>query len=139
MGGDGQRQPRHGKTGLGHQGSLCHARQRCRFDPARGRRIEQGPGAVVGGDALGWADQRHRGIVLPALEAIKRRKGSKTEEARAASTDADASVRKMAEGVYGPVCNAQQARDCASLVVVGVKDRGLCVGARSTVEEGRAA
>ena len=39
---------------------------------------------------------------LPELEAIKRRNGSKAQEARASSTDADASVMKMADGGYRP-------------------------------------
>ena len=58
---------------------------------------------------------------LPELEAIKRRNGSKAEEARASSTDADASVMKMADGGYRPAYNTQYASDCDSLVIVGVE------------------
>ena len=58
---------------------------------------------------------------LPELEAIKRRNGSKAEEARASSTDADASVMKMADGGYRPAYNAQYASDCDSQVIVGVE------------------
>jgi transposase len=58
---------------------------------------------------------------LPELEAIKRRNGSKAEEARASSTDADASVMKMADGGYRPACNTQYASDCDSQVIVGVE------------------
>jgi transposase len=57
---------------------------------------------------------------LPELEAIKRRNGSKAEEARASSTDADASVMKMADGGYRPAYNTQYASDCDSQVIVGV-------------------
>jgi transposase len=58
---------------------------------------------------------------LPELEAIKRRNGSKAEEARASSTDADASVMKMADGGYRPAYNTQYASDCHSQVIVGVE------------------
>ncbi|MFM6020150.1 MAG: IS1182 family transposase [Dolichospermum sp.] len=58
---------------------------------------------------------------LPELEAIKRRNGSKAEEARASSTDADASVMKMADGGYRLAYNTQYASDCDSQVIVGVE------------------
>ena len=58
---------------------------------------------------------------LPELEAIKRRNGGKAEEARASSTDADASVMKMADGGYRPAYNTQYASDCDSQVIVGVE------------------
>ena len=57
---------------------------------------------------------------LPELEAIKRRNGGKAEEARASSTDADASVMKMADGGFRPAYNTQYASDCDSQVIVGV-------------------
>jgi transposase len=57
---------------------------------------------------------------LPEIEAIKRRNGGKAEEARASSTDADASVMKMADGGFRPAYNHQFAADCDSLVIVGV-------------------
>ena len=57
---------------------------------------------------------------LPELEAIKRRNRSKAQEARASSTDADASVMKMADGGYRPAYNTQYASDCDSQVIVGV-------------------
>lgn len=58
---------------------------------------------------------------LPELEAIKRRNGGKAEEARASSTDAEASVMKMADGGYRPAYNTQYASDCHSQVIVGVE------------------
>ena len=58
---------------------------------------------------------------LPELEAIKRRNGSKAEEARASSTDADATVMKMADGGYRPAYNTQYASDCDSQIIVGVE------------------
>lgn len=57
---------------------------------------------------------------MPELEAIKQRSGSKSE-ARASSTDADASVMKMADGGFRPAYNTQFASDCDSLVIVGVE------------------
>jgi transposase len=58
---------------------------------------------------------------LPELEAIKRRNGSKAEEARASSSDCDASVMKMADGGYRPAYNTQYASDCDSQLIVGVQ------------------
>lgn len=57
---------------------------------------------------------------MPELEAIKRRNGDKAEDARASSTDADASVMKMADGGFRPAYNTQFASDCDTLVIVGV-------------------
>lgn len=58
---------------------------------------------------------------LPELEQIKRRNGGKAEDARASSTDADASVMKMADGGFRPAVNTQLASDCDSQVIVGVE------------------
>lgn len=57
---------------------------------------------------------------MPELEAIKRRNGSKSE-ARASTTDAEASVMKMADGGFRPAYNTQFASDCDAQVVVGVE------------------
>jgi transposase len=57
---------------------------------------------------------------LPELEAIKQRSGSKAE-ARASSTDAQATVMKMADGGFRPAYNTQFAADCDTQVVVGVE------------------
>ena len=57
---------------------------------------------------------------LPELEAIKRRNGGKSE-ARASTTDAEASVMKMADGGFRPAYNTQFASDCDTLVIVGVE------------------
>jgi transposase len=58
---------------------------------------------------------------LPEIEETKRRNGGKREDARASTTDAQASVMKMADGGYRPAYNVQYASDCASQVVVGVE------------------
>jgi transposase len=57
---------------------------------------------------------------LPELEDIKRRNGGKSE-ARASTTDAEASVMKMADGGFRPAYNAQFASDCDAQVIVGVE------------------
>lgn len=58
---------------------------------------------------------------LPEIEAIKRRNSQPPEQARASSTDADATVMKMADGGFRPAFNAQLASDCATQVIVGVQ------------------
>jgi hypothetical protein len=57
---------------------------------------------------------------LPELEAIKRRNGGKSE-ARASTTDAEATVMKMADGGFRPAYNTQFATDCDTQVIVGVE------------------
>jgi transposase len=57
---------------------------------------------------------------MPELEAIKQRNGGKSE-ARASTTDADASVMKMADGGFRPAYNTQFASDCDSQLIVGVE------------------
>lgn len=57
---------------------------------------------------------------LPELEEIKRRAGNKSE-ARASTTDAQASVMKMADGGFRPAYNTQFASDCDAQVIVGVE------------------
>lgn len=57
---------------------------------------------------------------LPELEQVKRRNGGDPQEARASTTDAQASVMKMADGGWRPAYNVQLATDCASQVIVGV-------------------
>lgn len=57
---------------------------------------------------------------LPELEQAKRRNGGQAEEARASTTDADASVMKMADGGFRPAFNTQFGTDCESQVIVGV-------------------
>jgi transposase len=71
------------------------------------------------------AQQREQRIAqalarLPELEAAKRRNGAKAEEARASTTDGEATNMKMADGGFRPAYNVQFATDCASQVIVGV-------------------
>lgn len=58
---------------------------------------------------------------LPEIEETKRRNGGKAENARASTTDAQATVMKMADGGFRPAYNVQYASDCASQMVVGVE------------------
>jgi transposase len=55
---------------------------------------------------------------LPELAAKK--KASAQDQARASTTDAEATVMKMADGGYRPAYNVQFAADCGSQVIVGV-------------------
>ena len=57
---------------------------------------------------------------LPEMAATKKRNGAKPENARASTTDADASVMKMGDGGSRPAYNVQLATDCASQVIVGM-------------------
>lgn len=57
---------------------------------------------------------------LPEMAAAKRRNGEKAEDARASTTDAQASNMKMGDGGFRPAYNVQFATDCASQVIVGV-------------------
>jgi len=56
---------------------------------------------------------------LPELEAKK--KADQKEQARASTTDPEATVMKMADGGFRPAYNVQFAADCDSQVVVGVE------------------
>jgi transposase len=57
---------------------------------------------------------------LPEIEQVKKRNGGQVEEARASTTDADATVMKMADGGFRPAFNTQFGTDCDSQVIVGV-------------------
>lgn len=57
---------------------------------------------------------------LPELAEIKHRQGKPREEARASSTDADASVMKMGDGGFRPAYNVQYGTDVDSQIIVGV-------------------
>lgn len=60
-------------------------------------------------------------IRLPEVAAAKRRSGDKPEDARASTTDADASVMKMGDGGFRPAYNVQFATTCESQVIVGME------------------
>jgi transposase len=62
---------------------------------------------------------------LPQVQAAKRRKGDKPEEARASTTDADARVMKMGDGGFRPAFNVQLATSCEDQVIVGVEVTNL--------------
>jgi transposase len=58
---------------------------------------------------------------LPEMAEIKAKQGKSRETARASTTDAEATVMKMADGGFRPAYNAQFATDTASQVIVGVE------------------
>jgi hypothetical protein len=55
------------------------------------------------------------------LRRIKAKQGKKAKEARASSTDPEATVMKMGDGGYRPAYHAQYATDTESQVSVGVQ------------------
>lgn len=57
---------------------------------------------------------------LPELADIKKRQGKKPEEARASTTDADATVMKMGDGGFRPAYNIEFCSDTESQVIIGV-------------------
>ena len=57
---------------------------------------------------------------LPELAKLKVKQGKQPETARASTTDAEATVMKMADGGFRPAFNAQYATDTESQVIVGV-------------------
>ena len=57
---------------------------------------------------------------LPELAKIKKRQGKKGDEARASTTDAEATVMKMGDGGFWPAYNIEFASDTESQVIVGV-------------------
>lgn len=57
---------------------------------------------------------------LPELADIKQRQGKKAEDARASTTDADATVMKMGDGGFRPAYNIEFGSDTQSQVIVGV-------------------
>ena len=63
---------------------------------------------------------------LPEMAEIKVKQGKSREQARVSTTDAEASVMKMADGGYRPAYNGQFASDTEAQVVVGVE--AVCVG-----------
>jgi len=57
---------------------------------------------------------------LPELADIKQRQGKKPEDARASTTDAEATVMKMGDGGFRPAYNIEFGSDTESQIVVGV-------------------
>lgn len=57
---------------------------------------------------------------LPQMEKIKQAQGKPADSARVSTTDAAATVMKMADGGFRPAFNVQLATDTASQVIVGV-------------------
>ena len=63
---------------------------------------------------------------LPEMAEIKAKQGKSRDQARVSTTDAEATVMKMADGGYRPAYNGQFASDTETQVVVGVE--AACVG-----------
>ena len=58
---------------------------------------------------------------LPEMLEIKAKQGKPREQARVSTTDAEATVMKMADGGYRPAYNGQFATDTDSQVILGVE------------------
>ena len=93
------------------------------------REVDQDPAALTRRQTAAReraAREREERIVkalarLPELAKIKQRQGKQAEDARASSTDADATVMKMGDGGFRPAYNVQFATDGASQVIVGAE------------------
>ena len=94
-------------------------KQRIEEDPAGATRAEQAARQRA-------AKEREARIEaalarLPQLAEIKQRQGKKPQEARASTTDAEASVMKMGDGGFRPAYNVQYGTDTESQIIVGVE------------------
>jgi len=58
---------------------------------------------------------------LPELAHIKQRQGKRGDEARASTTDAEATVMKMGDGGFRPAYNIEFGSDTESQIIVGVE------------------
>jgi transposase len=93
------------------------------------RQVEDDPGALTRKQQAARAraarerDEKVRNALdrLPELEQIKAKQGKPADEARASTTDAEATVMKMGDGGFRPAYNAQLATDTESQVIVGVE------------------
>lgn len=87
------------------------------------RQVEEDPGARTRRQqAAREREERIRQALarLPELAEIKAKQGKPRAQARASTSDAEATVMKMGDGGFRPAYNAQYATDTASQVVVGV-------------------
>ena len=92
------------------------------------RQVEEDPGAISRRSqaarerALREREERINKALerLPELARIKQKQGKDGGEARASTTDAQATVMKMGDGGFRPAYNAQYATDSESQVIVGV-------------------
>jgi len=91
------------------------------------RQIEEDPGApsrrgqAARERAVREREERIKKALerLPELARIKQKQGKDGGEARASTTDAEATVMKMGDGGFRPAYNAQYATDSESQVIVG--------------------
>ena len=105
----------------------CLEEARCQVATLK-QQVDDDPGALTRRQQAGRervARERQERIEralerLPELARIKQKQGKKPEDARASTTDAEATVMKMGDGGFRPAYNAQYATDSASQVIVGV-------------------
>jgi transposase len=95
---------------------VARLRAEIEADPARGHSQQQQAQARAASER---AERIQRALDrLPELEAKK--KPAEKSQARASTTDPDATVMKMADGGFRPAYNVQFATDTASKVIVGI-------------------
>ncbi len=107
------------------EGFLTTARERV---AALKKQINDDPGALARGKAAAQAraalarEARIKAALarLPELAEIKKGQGKKPEDARASSTDAEATVMKMGDGGFRPAYNIEFGSDTQTQVIVGV-------------------
>lgn len=93
------------------------------------RQIEEDPGAMSRRSqaarerAVREREERIKKALarLPELARIKQKQGKDGGEARASTTDAEATVMKMGDGGFRPAYNAQYATEVESQVIVGAE------------------
>jgi transposase len=101
------------------QQQVARLKEALQADPAGASRKQQAACARAAAQRQARIEQAL--ARLPELAEAKRRQGKAAAEARASSTDADATVMKMGDSGFRPAYNTQFASDCASQVIVGVE------------------
>ena len=102
----------------------CLEEARCQVATLK-QQVDDDPGALTrrqqaGRERVGRERQERieRALErLPELARIKEKQGKKPEDARASTTDAEATVMKMGDGGFRSAYNAQYATDSASQVI----------------------
>ena len=112
------------------QGKLesCLEQARAQVEAIK-RQIEEDPGAMsrraqaARERAVREREERIKKALerLPELARIKQKQGKDGGEARASTTDAEATVMKMGDGGFRPAYNAQYATEVESQVIVGTE------------------
>jgi transposase len=96
-----------------------HLKRQCDDDPGAATRRHQAARERAAREREERIEQALKR--LPQMAEIKAKQGKPAESARVSTTDAEATVMKMADGGYRPAYNGQFVSDTASHVIVGVE------------------